>query len=230
MGSGEPVFYGMIYSHESEGYRRIWNMMSESNRYNGAYYYSQEIVENIIPKIRTDRSWVTINHKGLCEDGSIVFIHNNVSPEYYRWLSDYEDLILICGVPSTCKKVEHLGRAIYLPLSVDVAYVESFKTEKTKDVAFVGRGSKACGLPRNIERISDMPRFELLKEMAKFRKVFAVGRVAIEAKILGCEVLAYDSRYPDPDFWKVLDNEEASRILQRKLDEIDGDEKTDIES
>ena len=76
-------------------------------------------------------------------------------------------------------------------------------------------------MPIDIDYIEGLPREELLAEMAKYKKVYAVGRTAIEAKILGCEVLPYDDRYPDPEIWQVLDNRDAAKILQEKLDEID---------
>ena len=53
-----------------------WAETEVSNKFNGAYYYSKEIVENIIPHVRTNYNWVTINiNKSLPH--SIVFIHNN---------------------------------------------------------------------------------------------------------------------------------------------------------
>ena len=57
--------------------------------------------------------------------------------------------------------------------------------------------------------------------MAEYEQIYAVGRTAIEAKILGCEVLPYDVRYPDPRMWKVIDNKDAAKLLQKKLDVID---------
>ena len=38
----------------------------------------------------------------------------------------------------------------------------------------------------------------------------------------GCEIMPYDKRFPDPSIWRVLDNRDAAKILQQKLDEIDG--------
>ena len=197
--------------------------MSISGKFNGAYYYSREICKNIIPNVRTDRNWITINIKGVGCDHAIVFIHNNKSPQNYEWLSQYDDLILVCGVPETCDKVAHLGKAIYLPLSVDVDYVEKFKTDKTKDIAYVGRRSKAewGDVPKTIDYLCGMSRDKLLREMAKYRKVYAVGRCALEAKVLGCEVLPYDPRFPNADFWQVIDNKDATVILQTKLNQID---------
>lgn len=213
----------MIIDHTNMSYKVKWNEAG-ANRYNGAYYYSKEIVSNIIPYVVTKRHWVTINIPGVGSGNSIIFIHNNLHPENYDWLSRYSNMVLVCGVPETCDKVAHLGTPIYLPLSIDVAEVEKYKAPKTKDTAFVGRRSKVTNeLPNGIDILSEMPRNELLKAMAAYENIFAVGRCALEAKALGCNILPYDPRFPDPDFWKVLDNREAAHILQAKLDEIDGE-------
>lgn len=212
----------MFITHKHIDYVKRREKLGDG-KYNGAYYYSQEIVDNIVPRIKTDRNWMTINVSGYACDHAIIFIHNNVHPELYNWLALYKDLVLVCGIPETCDKVKHLGIPIYLPLSVDVEYLEQFKTEKTKEAAFVGRQPKRIGyeFPSGTDFVEKMPREQLLTEMAKYRKVYAVGRTAIEAKVLGCEVLPYDERFPDPDFWKILDNKDAADILQKKLDEID---------
>lgn len=193
--------------------------------WNGAYFYSKEIVHNIMPNVVTDRSWITINvpEEGAC-DHAIVFIHNNLQPERkYEWLRPYKDLVMVCGIPETCERVAHLGTPIYLPLSIDVADVEQYRRPKKKDVAFVGRRPKRRGItfPENTDFIEGLPRPELLAKMAEYRYVFAVGRTALEAKVLGCNLLAYDPRFPDVERWKVMDNSEAAVILQRSLDEID---------
>lgn len=70
--------------------------LSGDNKWNGAYYYSKEIVDNIIPLVKTDRNWITVNVPDHGYDHSIVFIHNNLYPELYSWLSAHEDLILVC--------------------------------------------------------------------------------------------------------------------------------------
>jgi len=222
----------MIIDHTNPYYKGRWTN-SGSNRFNGAYYYSKEIVENIIPLIKTDRSWVTVNipqdnnEPQFCQCGcehAIVFIHNNLHPENYDWLSKYKDLILVCGVPETCDKVKHLGTPIYLPLSVDTEEVLTHETEKTKGVCFAGRWSKHLGgkFCANHDIITGLPRDRFLDKIAQYEKCFAVGRVAIEAKVLGCEILPYDPRFPDPSVWKVLDNKDAAEILQNKLNEIEG--------
>lgn len=212
----------MIVSHDHPAYRRRWNRM-DGGRYNGAFYYSKEIVKNIIPNVKTDRNWVTVNEIGKAFDHSIVFVHNNMHPDHYEWLRKYRDCILVCGVPSTVGKVSHIHRAVYLPLSVDVAYVERFRCEKTKDAAFFGRKKKAIGYDfGDADVIFGMPRQEMLPIMAMYRRAYAVGRTAIEAKILGCDVLPYDPRFPDPSVWEVVDNLEAAAMLQDLIDDIDG--------
>ena len=94
---------------------------------------------------------------------------------------------------------------------------------KTKKTAFVGRRAKRKNveLPEGIDYLEGMPRTKLLPAMAEYEEVYAVGRTAIEAKALGCKILPYDPRFPDPEIWKVLDNREAARILQEQLDIID---------
>lgn len=215
-----------IFSHNSFLYKNIRGN-SSPNRFNGAYYYSREIVKNIIPRVKTDRPWITINSYGLKKcDRAIVFIHNNLNPELYAWMRDIKDAVGVCGVPSTVETMEKAiptAHFIYLPISVDVSYVEQFKTAKTKKVCYVGRkGKMKLGdLPWQVEELCGLPRERLLPEMAKYEQVYAVGRCAIEAKILGCEVLPYDKRFPNPDVWKIVDNSEAAEMLQRELDRLD---------
>lgn len=211
----------MIISHEDKDYAaRRWAI--SVNRYNGAYYYSREICGIMIPLVQTDRSWVTVNTRRAV-DHAIVFIHNNKHPQNYEWLNVYRDLVLVCGIPETCEKVAHLGKAIYLPLSVNVAEVEAYRTEKTREAAFVGRPSKRFGIrfPERVDYLEGMPRRKLLAEMAKYKRVYAVGRSAIEAKILECKVMPYDERFPDPDRWQILDTRDAAMMLQKQLDSID---------
>lgn len=213
----------MIINHEHPEYIKKYNRLSKDGKQNGAWYYSQEITEKIISKVKTDRSWITVNIPGVGVDHSIVFVHNNLHPERYEWLSRYDDIVLVCGVPDTVEKVKHLGKAIYLPISVDVKEVEKYKTEKTKDTAYVGRKVKAKygSLPDEVDFLCGLERKDLLTEMAKYRAVYAVGRCAVEAMILGCEVLPFDERYPDPSIWKIYDSKQAARKLQRELNKID---------
>lgn len=53
----------MIIDHTHYKYRRRRELLPEAQRHNGAYYYSREIVKNIIPLVETDRNW-----KGLIND------------------------------------------------------------------------------------------------------------------------------------------------------------------
>ena len=208
--------------HTHPAYLRKWRNAG-ANRYNGAFYYSKEIVELMVPNLRTDRPFVTVNVPGHCVDHAVVFIHNNKTPRRYEWLADYNDLILICGVPDTVRKVRHLGRAAYLPLSIDVRECERHRREKDLDVAYVGRKSKRGGFkfPADVDMLYGMERSRLLDQMARYRAVYAVGRCAIEARVLGCEVLPYDERYPNPELWQVRDTLEAVPILQDIIDKAD---------
>lgn len=211
----------MILDHTDQRYQRRLKRLG-AEKYNGAYFYSKEIVETMIPLVNTDRNWVTVDLRRRVPDHSIVFIHNNKQQYRYRYLLNCKDLILVCGIPQTAKVMQRYGTAIYLPLSVDVEYVEKFSTDKTKDVAFAGRPSKAENLPEGTDVLAGLPREELLKKMAEYHNIYAVGRTAIEAKILGCNILPYDRRFPSPSIWEVLDTKDAAKILQEKLRDIDG--------
>lgn len=215
----------MIIDHNNPKYRNRW-AKQKGNAYNGAFYYSKEIVKYIIPEVETDRTWVTVNVEapGVSYDHSLLFVHNNLRPEHYDWLAKYEDIVLVCSIGDTAKKMRHLGKTFTLPLSVDVGYVEQFIRDKDRKVAFAGRPAKKMGFafPPGTDMLCDMPRERLLPIMARYEKIYAVGRTAIEAKILGCEVLPYDERYPNPGRWKILDSKDAAKILQEKLDKIDG--------
>ena len=85
----------------------------------------------------------------------------------------------------------------------------------------MGRGAKLTDVCLGADLICDLPRNEILERLARYKKAYAVGRCAIEAKILGCEVLPYDRRFPDPSIWEILDNKDAAKILQDKLDELE---------
>lgn len=194
---------------------------------NGAFWYSKEIVENIIPKIKTKRGWTTINVDGQCEDNSIVFIHNNKNPERYEYLGKYLNLILVCPQPKTLKAMIDMFpqfHSIYIPLSIDTKFVKQFKRKtKTKQTAYFGRLAKC---PKNIlkddsiDKIYGDSREDLLKNVAKYKSVYAIGRCALEAKCLGCKVIPHAGEYENVDF-KLLDNKDIIPELQRLLNEID---------
>lgn len=219
----------MIIDHTHPLYANKHRSLKNGNQYNGAYYYSKEIVKNIIPNVKTDRNWITIRlpEMPVHPDHSIIFIHNNRNPNYYSYLKEYKDCILVCGLPQTAENLRFYGKTIYLPLSVDVESVKKYRVKnKTKEIAYAGRRIKLDYMnnrvPKGTEILSDMPQSTLLREMAKYKKVYASGRTAIQAKILGCEVLPHETNFPDSKFWKVVDNKEAAKMLQEKINIIDG--------
>lgn len=213
-----------VISHKDEAYK--WRrMMLGENMYNGAYYYSQELTDNIIPSIKTDRSWITINYREGC-DHSILIVHDNVMFEQtYDFMQRYDDVIYVVSLPDMIERAEKFGRVIYLPMSVDVEYVRTFRRKKDRDTAFCGRAEwmqmSSDSIPNTADVISGLPRTRFLQEMARYRNVYAVCRVAIEAKILGCNVLPTHPRFPNPDIFEVIDNSEAAMMLQTELDKID---------
>lgn len=213
----------MIISHESPEYISQQNKLIYS-KHNGAYYYSKEICDKIIPLIKTDRNWITIMIGKKCLDHSIYFIHNNLYTYKYNFLKNYKDVVVVCGTPETARRCRNLGHVLYLPLSVDVDYVKQFKLKRrTRDAAYAGRKFKIYSerVPAGTDKLCDMERDDLLQSMAHYKKIYAVGRTAIEAKILGCEVLPYDPRFPDPSVWEILDYKDAAKILQDFLDEVE---------
>lgn len=218
----------MIIDHTNPLYVKKRNAMSQDGKYNGAYYYSKEIVKNIIPNVKTDRNWITIRLPEMTvhPDHSIIFIHNNRNPNYYSYLKNYKDCILVCSLPTTAENLRFFGKTIYLPLSVDVKQVEKYRVkEKTKEIAYAGRKLKLSyfnnRVPKDVEVLSGMPQSKLLREMAKYKTIYASGRTAIQAKILGCKVLPHETNFPDSSVWKVIDNRESAKMLQKMLDEID---------
>ncbi len=219
----------MIIDHTHPIYKKRRNGAG-NNKYNGAYYYSLDIVRHIIPNVKTDRNWVTINMPELAKTDidlshSIIFIHNNLQPNAYQWLRKYKDLILVCSVPSTTEKIKFFGTPVYLPLSVNVKQIEKYRRKvKDKKAAFAGRKNKLNNhVPSSVDILTDMPRYRLLQEMARYEEIYAVGRTAIEAKILGCNIKVYDERFPDPNFWQVIDCKESAKTLQKILNIIDGE-------
>lgn len=214
----------MIIDHTHPEYIKKRNKQG-ADRYNGAYYYSRDIVKYIIPKVKTDRNWVTIRLPEVeIPEHSLVFIHNNRNPNYYQYLKKYHDLVLVCSTQHTYQNMQFFGKSIYLPLSLNVKQVQRYKIKnKTKDMAFAGRRSKMTNyVPASADVLCNMPQTDLIKAMSHYRKIYAVGRTAIQAKILGCEIGVYDNMYPDPNFWQVLDCADAAKMLQDLLDKIEG--------
>lgn len=194
---------------------------------NGAYWYSKELLENIVPKIKTDRNWVLINAEHTCLDHSIVFIHNNAHPERYEWLVPFKDLILVCSTVKTLETMIEMypkHHCIFIPLSIDTEYIKKFKVKrKTKKVCYYGRLEKCPEKIMNndsIVKLGDGKRETLLKEVSKFKTVYAIGRCALEAIALGCKVLPHEGEYENVKF-TLYDNSDVIPELQRLLNEID---------
>ena len=195
-------------------------------KYNGAYYYSKDICKYIIPNVKTDRTWVTVRIEDAPEnlDHSIVFIHNNRNPNLYTYLRQFKDVICICSTAHSLENMQFFGIPAFLPLSVNVDSVKKYRVkQKTKDMAFAGRRLKMTNkIPEEADILTDMSQTALIREMAKYRKIYAVGRTAIQAKILGCEIGVYDNLYQDPNFWKIVDCKDAAIMLQTIINKIDG--------
>lgn len=214
----------MIINHEDQDYLKI-----RLKHDNGAYYFSKEICENIIPQVKTDRNWITVNSENKCMDHSIVWIHNNEAPDHYEHLRLYKDLILICVFPHTLRRMIEMHpkfHCIYLPLSIDIDYVKKFKTKrKTKSQAYFGRMAK-CPLEiseeAKIDKIFGDNRDDLLTKVSKYKTIYAVDRCALEAKALGCKVIPCYKEYNNGDKFALIDNQETAKELQRLLNEIDG--------
>lgn len=194
---------------------------------NGAYWYSKELLENVIPHIKTDRNWVLINAEHTCMDHSIVFIHNNAHPERYEWLAPFKDLVLVCSTIKTLETMIEMfphSHCIFIPLSIDVEHVKKFKSKrKTKKACYYGRLEKCpekLMKDNSIVKFGDGERDELLKEVAKFKTVYAIGRCALEGLVLGCEVIPHEGEYEGAKF-ALIDNKDVIPELQRLLNEID---------
>jgi len=216
----------MIISHTHPLYKEHQKQMLKESRYNGAYYYSCDIVKYIIPNVQTDRKWITVRIPELNEDlsHSIVFIHNNRNPNYYEYLKNYKDCIMVCSQKHTADNLSFFGKTVVLPLSVNIDSVKKYyRANKDRDIAFAGRRIKITNrVPATADILTDMPQTRLIQAMAHYKKIYAVGRTAIQAKILGCEIGMYDSMYPDPNVWKIIDCLDAAKMLQDILNEIDG--------
>lgn len=214
----------MIIDHNHPEYKKR-RAKQGFGRYNGAYYYSKDIVKYFIPNIKTDRNWVTVRVEDVVHPShSIVFIHNNRNPNYYAYLRKYDDMVLVCSTPHAYENMKFFSdKVILLPLSVDVKSVEKYKRKvKDKEMAFAGRRLKINNyIPDEADILTDISQTELIKAMSHYKKIYAVGRTALQAKILGAEIGVYDNMYPDPNFWKIVDCKEAVKILQKELDIID---------
>lgn len=214
-----------IDNMQYRGYRKTFS----SGKHNGAYYYAKEIEKNIVPLVKTDRNWDLLGMKFTTHYAhSIVFIHHNLSfDKTYGFLKKFDDQLLVVSSWRTYAAAQDAGfNVIFVPLSIDVDYVQKFSTLKTKDACYAGNRWKfkekdlAKFVPESVDcPKADLPRDDLLKFIAPYKKCYAIGRCAIEARALGCGIMKCDSRYEPEDF-PLLDNKEAAKILQEELDKI----------
>ena len=218
----------MIIDHNHPDYMKLRNKIS-NGKHNGCWYYSKEIVDNIIPNVKTWRDWNTVGRDlpGM-HDHMIVFLHDNSTPWNYNWLKNYKDLVLVCSSEYTKDSVIYSGHTILLPMSVDTEYVKKFRTKKTKDTCFVGnvwvKENTHTKIPEDVVYLQNMPREKLLTELAKFRNAFCIDRCAIEAAVLGCNLIPIQTSYSVDNVGSILDNRDAAKILQRELNKIDSRE------
>lgn len=210
-----------------------WRDKQTHGKENGAYYYSKEIEENILPELGFDLSGMFFITAGAVlysareiPDGTIVICHDNRSTKRSYGKLFGKNVIWVCSKHATVETLKGYGeRAVYVPLSIDTEYVKQFKRKKTKDTAYVGNAwafkrEYLNSLPVDIEQLSDMPRVELLKEMAKYKRVIGEGRCLMEAQILGCktEVPKYDGH--ESLYVEALDNREAIKYWREALEPI----------
>ena len=221
----------MIIDHNHPEYIKLRRKIGKG-KYNGCYYYSKEIVENIIPRVKTNRDWNTVGRDVAgTHDGMIIFLHDNSTPWNYEWLHKYKDLVLVCSSKYTRDSVIYSGHTVILPMSIDTEYVKQFRTEQTKDTCFVGNRwvrdnmtdpDPSVLVANGVDFFSSLPREKLLKEVAKYNRAYAIDRCALECLALGLELLPMETRYHCDEVGRLVDNREAAVMLQNELNKIDG--------
>lgn len=221
----------MVIDHNHPGYIKLWKKIGKG-KHNGCYYYSKEIVDNIIPRVKTTRDWNTVGRDldGM-HDHMIVFLHDNSTPWNYGWLKKYNDLVLVCSSKYTMDSVKFSGRTILLPMSIDTEYVKQFRVpEKTKDTCFYGNkwvlDNTRNDLVDDTDFITGVEREKALKKVAKYEWCYAIDRCAQEVITLGCRLAELDVRYGCDNYETVLDNRDAAKILQEELDKLEKEEYT----
>lgn len=222
---------GQVIGVNDFNYRSYRKVFSKG-MFNGAYYYAKELEENIIPLVKTDRHWDLLGMNFTRHfNHSVIFVHHNLDwDKTYGWMDKYNDIVLVASTYPTLDWAKSKGyKVIFLPLSIDVEYVKRFMTEKTKDACYAGnrwafkREQENKNIPKGVVfPPPNLERDKLLEFMAPFRKCYAIGRCALEAMALGCEIMPFlMDRYPDPNYWKILENKDAAKILQTELNKID---------
>lgn len=219
----------LILGTKSPVYRH-WRDRQSHGKENGAYYYSKEIEENILPELNLDMFFVTagaaLYTPRQLPDGAIVICHDNRSTRQSYGSLFGKGIIWVCSKHSTVETLEGYGeKAVYVPLSIDTEYIKQFKRKKTKDIAYVGNAwdfkrEYLNNLPSDIEQLSGMARVKLLEEMAKYKRVIAEGRCLMEAQVLGSKTEVPKYEHAEAVYVEALDNREAVKYWREALEPI----------
>lgn len=206
---------------------KAWHSTQGVTRFNGAYYYAQEIDNIILPKIDLNLFIVTVGATLLLPyqvpNGAVIICHDNRTTRRSYGHLFSKKILWVCSKQSTVDALKSYGeKAVYIPLSIDFDYVKKFKSKKTEDAAFVGNpwGFKKdylSSLPKDVKQLNGMARDTLLTEMSKYKRVIAEGRCLMEAQVLGCkaEVPQYDSI--EAVYVKAMDSLDALPYWQEAL-------------
>lgn len=209
-----------IVGTKSDRYHN-WYSRQGMSRNNGAYWYAKEIEDIILPSLNNLNLWINTVGSGFYQarevpDRAVIVCHDNI-----RTLKSYmkffgKKILWVCSKQSSATLLSSKGEnAIYIPLSIDVEYVEQFKRKRrTKDIAYVGNawGFKKeylSSLPSNIVQLNGMDRDDLLKEMSKYRTIIAEGRCLMEAKVLGAKTELPTHGYGDIVDREVIDSRQV---------------------
>lgn len=221
---------GTIFSGVNDpNYRRLYNALDGSSKYNGCYYYSRTLEKYLVPQVNTDRPWHLTGMKSCGGvDRMILIVHSNKEPnKEYRWLNKYRDTVCICGTRKTAEAVSMFSHSIYLPPCVCIEEVRGFGKgiKKDQDTCFAGnpwpmyRDEIDKYVPAWVHRFGPMPREEFLPIIAHYKNVYAIGVTAAEARALGCNILKRTDKY-DPEDFPLIDCKDAARCIEVALDLI----------
>jgi hypothetical protein len=213
----------IIQDHNTNEYK-IAQARLKSGKFNGAYFYSKEIVDCFIPKIKTSYNWQTINHQTAPEH-CIVFVHSNNALYRYDYLLTYRDIILVCSTHNSVKELKKKGhkKVVYVPLSIDTEYLSQFKNEYKNGTIAAGNlwaftpQTKQFFIHNGIKHYHDVEREDLLRLISKSETVYAIGRTAMEAIYLGANVIQPDKEYPVEKYTTYFTQKKAISILKRHI-------------
>lgn len=209
---------------------RTWHKTQGAEGMNGAYWYSKEIEDIILPELDSDAVVVTVAASlygpNDIPSGSVIVCHDNRYTEQSYGNHFGNNHLWICSKESTVKTLKGYGEnAVYVPLSIDTRYVKKFITDKTKDTAYVGNpwGFKKEyleSLPPNIKQLGGMERDVLLRKMAEYKNVIAEGRCLMEAQVLGAKTSVPEYKEHEAVFVKALDSLAAVKHWQKAFKKV----------